>query len=90
MEILKKVLLAVWHLPRNLCIAFIEGYQKTISPDHSWLKRFFPHGYCPYHPTCSEYGRKSFEKYGFVRGVLKTVWRILRCNPWTRGGVDEP
>jgi hypothetical protein len=86
----KKFLLTIWHLPRNILVGLIWIYQKTISPDHSWVKQFFPHGYCRFHPTCSEYGKKSLQKYGVIRGIPKTIWRILRCNPWNPGGVDEP
>jgi uncharacterized protein len=43
---------------------------------------------CRYHPTCSQYACDALHKYGPVRGSLKAAWRILRCNPWSRGGVD--
>jgi hypothetical protein len=43
---------------------------------------------CKYHPTCSQYASDAVAKYGPIRGVLKAGWRILRCNPWSRGGVD--
>ncbi|MBI5421788.1 membrane protein insertion efficiency factor YidD [Candidatus Peregrinibacteria bacterium] len=79
------------HLPRRLAIRLVKGYQRLFSPDHSfWSKSLFPHGYCKYTPSCSEYSRLSFEKNGFVRGILKSLWRILRCNPWSKGGIDLP
>ncbi|MBI4434948.1 membrane protein insertion efficiency factor YidD [Candidatus Uhrbacteria bacterium] len=66
-------------------------YQWALSPDHAfWAKAVFPHGYCKFHPTCSEYTRVSVLKYGVIRGVLRGSWRIIRCNPFSRGGVDEP
>jgi putative membrane protein insertion efficiency factor len=43
---------------------------------------------CKYHPTCSRYAADAVRLYGPVRGSLKAVWRILRCNPWSHGGVD--
>ena len=43
---------------------------------------------CKYHPSCSQYAIDAIRKYGPVRGSLKAVWRLLRCNPWSRGGVD--
>ena len=43
---------------------------------------------CKYHPSCSQYASDAFRKYGPVRGALKTAWRLLRCNPWSHGGVD--
>ena len=76
--------------PRQLAIYLIKFYQKTLSPDHGLAKSRHPYGFCRFYPTCSEYGRRSFEKYGFWRGGLKTFGRILRCHPWNDGGIDEP
>jgi putative membrane protein insertion efficiency factor len=45
---------------------------------------------CKYHPTCSEYAVLATRKHGLIRGSAKTAWRLLRCNPWSRGGVDHP
>ncbi|MDP2642529.1 MAG: membrane protein insertion efficiency factor YidD [Candidatus Peregrinibacteria bacterium] len=86
---MKKVLLYIWKLPRNTAAFFVGLYQKTLSPDHGLLKVFFPQGYCKFKPSCSEYSRVALKKHGLVLGSLKTVWRILRCNPWSKGGVDE-
>ena len=65
-------------------------YQKTFSFDHGPMKHLYPFGFCPYYPTCSEYGRQAILKYGVLLGILKGIWRILRCHPWTKGGVDHP
>jgi uncharacterized protein len=43
---------------------------------------------CKFHPSCSQYAGDALRKYGPVRGALKAAWRIARCNPWSRGGVD--
>ena len=43
---------------------------------------------CKYIPTCSEYGIEAIEKYGAFKGGLLTIWRILRCNPFSKGGYD--
>jgi uncharacterized protein len=43
---------------------------------------------CKFHPSCSRYAADALRKYGPVRGSLKAVWRIARCNPWSHGGVD--
>jgi hypothetical protein len=43
---------------------------------------------CPYFPTCSTYGLEAVERYGAFRGGLLTIWRILRCNPFSKGGYD--
>jgi putative membrane protein insertion efficiency factor len=47
-------------------------------------------GQCRYYPSCSQYSLDAFRKYGFVRGLGKTAWRILRCNPFSPGGIDYP
>lgn len=81
----------IWHIPRNIAIGLVLFYQKFFSPDHSfWAKWVNSHGHCKYHPTCSEYTKISLKKYGFIRGTLKGIWRICRCNPWSDGGVDLP
>jgi hypothetical protein len=80
----------IYLAPRRLLAALIGLYQRTLSPDHGVLRSLWPHGYCRYHPTCSEYGRRAVLKHGAIRGSLKTAWRILRCNPWSAGGHDEP
>jgi putative membrane protein insertion efficiency factor len=66
----------------------IRLYQNTLSFDHGWLSGLYPDGYCRFHPTCSQYGYESVEKYGVARGGAMAVWRILRCNPFSRGGHD--
>jgi putative membrane protein insertion efficiency factor len=45
---------------------------------------------CKYHPSCSQYSALAYREFGLVRGTLMTAWRLLRCNPWSRGGVDYP
>ncbi len=75
-------------LPRKPLLALIKAYQMTLSPDHGFFKALFPYGYCKYKPTCSEYGYEIIKKYGVVRGVPMAVWRVLRCNPCSKGGTD--
>jgi putative membrane protein insertion efficiency factor len=43
---------------------------------------------CKYHPSCSRYASDALRKYGPLKGSLKAAWRLLRCNPWSHGGVD--
>ena len=43
---------------------------------------------CKYHPSCSQYAEDALRKHGLLIGSAKTAWRLLRCNPWSRGGVD--
>lgn len=47
-----------------------------------------PEGTCKYHPSCSQYALDTLRKDGLLRGSLKAGWRLLRCNPWSHGGVD--
>jgi hypothetical protein len=69
-------------------VFLIRLYRKTISPDHGLLKIFYPYGCCRFRPTCSEYAEDAIIKYGVFKGVLKIIWRVLRCNPWSKGGYD--
>jgi len=75
-------------IPRQPVLALIRLYQKTFSPDHGFVKILFPDGYCKFSPTCSEYGYQAIEKYGLIRGVPLGFWRVMRCNPCSRGGAD--
>lgn len=69
---------------------FIRLYQRILSPDHSfWAKKQWPQGFCKFQPTCSQYAYEAIEQKGLVRGASKACWRVLRCNPWSKGGVDE-
>lgn len=61
-------------------IFIIKIYQKFISP-------LLPPS-CRFYPTCSQYAIEAFEKYGAFRGFMKASWRILRCNPFNKGGYD--
>lgn len=65
---------------KNVFLFLIRLYQKYISP----LKRTK----CPYIPSCSQYGYEAIYKYGAFKGSLLAVWRILRCNPFSKGGYD--
>ena len=44
---------------------------------------------CKYHPSCSQYAIEALRRYGLVRGSVLAGWRLLRCNPWSHGGVDR-
>ena len=48
-----------------------------------------PAGTCKYHPSCSQYAIDAFRELGLVRGGIVAGWRLLRCNPWSHGGVDR-
>ena len=44
---------------------------------------------CKYHPSCSQYAIDALRRYGLVRGSVLAAWRLMRCHPWARGGVDH-
>jgi hypothetical protein len=69
-------------------ISAIRLYQKTFSPDHGPIKHLYPHGFCRFYPSCSEYAIQAINKYGIIKGGIMASWRIIRCNPFNKGGND--
>ena len=65
---------------KRLLIGAIRLYRKTLSP--------FIGQQCRFEPTCSHYGEEAIAKHGALRRTILTVWRILRCGPWSKGGYD--
>ncbi|HZG50198.1 MAG TPA: membrane protein insertion efficiency factor YidD [Thermoleophilaceae bacterium] len=65
---------------RAVVLAPVRLYQRAVSPG-------LP-ARCKYHPSCSEYAVQAVRSYGVVRGAVLAAWRLLRCNPWSHGGVD--
>ncbi|PJE75731.1 membrane protein insertion efficiency factor YidD [Candidatus Uhrbacteria bacterium CG10_big_fil_rev_8_21_14_0_10_48_11] len=63
-------------------------YQKTLSPDHGLFKHRHPYGWCQFYPTCSEYFLEATATHGY-RGLFYATGRVLRCNPWSKGGIDH-
>jgi len=63
-----------------LMIGFITAWRKLVSPLYGNV--------CKYYPSCSAYGLEAVKTHGAVKGGALTVWRILRCNPWSMGGYD--
>jgi putative membrane protein insertion efficiency factor len=68
-------------LPRWLLLPIIRLYQMVISPA-------LPENTCRFYPSCSHYSYQAIYKHGVFRGGLMSIWRILRCNPFNRGGHD--
>jgi uncharacterized protein len=64
----------------RLAVIPVRLYQLLVSP---LLGRR-----CKYHPSCSKYALDALEEFGLVRGAVLAGWRLLRCNPWSHGGVD--
>ena len=67
-------------IARIVVSAPIVAYQRVISPG---LPRR-----CRYEPTCSRYAVRAISDYGILKGLVLAGWRLLRCNPWSRGGYD--
>jgi len=65
---------------KQLAIKILRGYKRLISP-------MLPAA-CRYVPTCSDYSIEAVERFGIFRGGAMTMWRVLRCNPFGKGGVD--
>jgi putative membrane protein insertion efficiency factor len=63
-------------------IGLIRLYRVLVSP-------LLPADTCKFHPTCSAYALEALRRHGLVRGSLLAVWRLLRCHPWSHGGVDR-
>jgi uncharacterized protein len=70
----------VTHIARKVVLAPIRVYQVAVSP----LLR--PR--CRYAPSCSDYAAQSIREYGILRGLVLAGWRLLRCNPFSSGGLD--
>jgi uncharacterized protein len=71
-----------------MVIKIIKLYQKTLSFDHGFFKYLYPNGFCRFRPTCSEYAIAAITKKGLFLGGFYSIWRVLRCNPWNKGGWD--
>ena len=67
--------------PRNLGISLLMVYRKVISPLYGDV--------CRFHPTCSAYGLGQVQQRGLIVGSVLALWRILRCNPFSKGGLDN-
>ena len=78
---LRDLPLTLGTLPRWPLLALIRFYQLTFS-------RTLPQGSCRFYPTCSHYGYQAIYRYGVLKGGWMAAWRILRCQPFSRGGYD--
>jgi putative membrane protein insertion efficiency factor len=66
---------------KRLLLALIDAYRRWISP--AFGRR------CRYEPTCSAYAQQAIRELGPIRGAIVAGWRLLRCNPLSRGGIDD-
>ncbi len=65
---------------KKIIIALIKCYKKYISPIKGTK--------CPYYPTCSDYALEALRKHGALKGSVLALYRIIRCNPFSKGGYD--
>lgn len=80
-SVLRTASRAVVSVPKWIMVGVIKVYQWTISP------LLGPR--CKYYPSCSNYGLEAVRRHGAVTGFALGVWRVLRCNPWSHGGIDD-
>ena len=66
---------------KGLALRAIRLYQAVVSPVLG--------SNCRYYPSCSQYALDALREYGFLKGSVLAGWRLLRCNPWSHGGVDH-
>ena len=66
---------------RYLAMGLVYVYRWTVSP--------LLGNRCKYYPSCSQYALDALREYGLVKGSILAGWRLLRCNPWSHGGVDH-
>jgi uncharacterized protein len=65
---------------RSIAVLPIRLWQRLVSPAFG--------SRCKYYPSCSEYAAQAITRFGILRGLILAGWRLLRCNPWSHGGVD--
>ena len=75
-----RVVREVLRLPQYAVMALIRVYQIVVSPLLGPT--------CKYYPSCSHYGLEAVRRHGAIKGTVMAGWRVLRCNPWSNGGVD--
>lgn len=78
---LREIPITLSTLPRLPALALIRLYQATVS-------RALPSGTCRFYPTCSHYSYQAIAKFGLLKGSALSAWRILRCQPFSKGGYD--
>ncbi len=78
---MRKIILRISLFLRKKEIFLISLYQKYISTKLG--------NHCRFYPSCSEYTKKAVDKYGIIKGNILGIYRILRCNPFSQGGIDD-
>lgn len=78
---MRRTLLFILLLPRNLCVVILRLYRAIISPLYGDV--------CRYYPSCSAYALEAIQRHGVVKGIWLGTRRIARCHPWAAGGIDD-
>ena len=78
---MRRTLTFVILLPRNIGVIILRGYRSVISPLYGDV--------CRYYPSCSSYALQAIQHHGVVRGVWYGSLRLIRCHPWSAGGIDD-
>lgn len=76
-----RILTFLFLFPRNLCVVILRVYRAVISPLYGDV--------CRYYPSCSAYALGAIQQHGVIKGVALGSWRIARCHPWAKGGIDD-
>jgi putative membrane protein insertion efficiency factor len=78
---MRRTLLFVSLLPRNICVVILSAYRSMISPLYGDV--------CRYYPSCSQFTLGAIQNFGVIRGFWMGARRIARCHPWAEGGIDD-
>ncbi|QOR34105.1 membrane protein insertion efficiency factor YidD [Clostridium sp. 'deep sea'] len=65
---------------QKIILQLIKFYQKKVSPSMG--------AHCRFRPTCSQYAYEAISRFGLIKGGIKALWRVMRCNPLFKGGYD--
>lgn len=79
---MNKVVFILTYPLRLLMLGLVYFYKYCISP-------LLPGNHCRFKPSCSTYMIQAIKEWGVIRGGFLGIWRIIRCNPWSKGGIDE-
>ncbi len=85
----RKALATVSLLPATLSVMLVRLYQRTISPDHGWLRHLYPYGYCRHEPTCSQYAISTLRTRRYPIAIALIAKRIAFCNPLTKPSDEK-
>jgi hypothetical protein len=78
---MRRTLTFAFLLPRNACVIILRVYRAVISPLYGDVCRFYP--------SCSSYALQAIQHHGVLRGIWYGSLRLIRCHPWTAGGIDD-